>query len=247
MSDALPSTMPPAADDPRDSWSPRQVDFPGVVASVFIVLTAMAGVAVAWAAGNVHGVVRGYYDDAAVTDADLDSADGLMSLAGIVYTGVAIGAAIAFIVWLWRARQNAERISDGQHTRARGWAIGAWFVPIVNLWFPYQVVRDVWRASNPETRETGGELSHVRRSGLLPLWWLAWLVALMASQISRRLSLGDDPQTQDGWLRYFEQVATAETVSAAGDVVAAALVIVLIRQVSRWQTAALRQGAPAAQ
>jgi Domain of unknown function (DUF4328) len=27
--------------------------------------------------------------------------------------------------------------------RSRGWAIGGWFCPAVNLWFPYQIATDV--------------------------------------------------------------------------------------------------------
>src|SRR5262249_23216662 len=38
-----------------------------------------------------------------------------------------------FLVWFYRARKNAD--GRGQEQRwTRGWAIGAWFVPIVSFW-----------------------------------------------------------------------------------------------------------------
>ena len=54
------------------------------------------------------------------------------------------------------------------HRRARGWAVASWMTPVANLWIPYQVVSDVWRASAP------------RRSvpvTLVSAWWALYVVA----------------------------------------------------------------------
>ena len=74
-----------------------------------------------------------------------------------------------FIVWFYQARKNA----DGRGWRQRwgpGWAIGAWFVPVIFLWFPYQIMADIWRAGLPAS-ERG-------RPPWLPIaWWACWLLA----------------------------------------------------------------------
>jgi hypothetical protein len=49
------------------------------------------------------------------------------------------------------------------------WAVLGWVVPIVQLWFPKQVVDDAWTALG---RLPGR--AQKRRTGW---WWLAWLVA----------------------------------------------------------------------
>lgn len=74
-----------------------------------------------------------------------------------------------FIVWFYQARKNA----GGRGWRQRwgpGWAIGAWFVPVIFLWFPYQIMADIWRAGLPAS-ERG-------RPAWLPIaWWACWLLA----------------------------------------------------------------------
>lgn len=52
--------------------------------------------------------------------------------------------------------------------RARGWTFWGWIVPIVNLWFPFQLMGDIphWRAGPPAERRGGGAGQHgCQRSG----------------------------------------------------------------------------------
>jgi len=79
------------------------------------------------------------------------------------------GLSILFVVWFYRARINAERHGYRQR-RARGWAFWGWIVPIVNLWFPFQIMGDIWRAGLPA--EQRGETAW-----LPALWWTCWLLS----------------------------------------------------------------------
>jgi uncharacterized protein DUF4328 len=73
------------------------------------------------------------------------------------------GFAVLFVVWFRRARINAERHGYRQR-RARGWTFWGWFVPIVSLWFPFQLMGDIWRAGLPAERRG-------RTAWLPALWW----------------------------------------------------------------------------
>lgn len=74
-----------------------------------------------------------------------------------------------FLVWFFLIRRNAGLW--GPQRRSQGWSIGAWFVPIVFLWFPFQIADDAWRASLPQSAERRG-------SSLLVIgWWVCWLLA----------------------------------------------------------------------
>jgi hypothetical protein len=74
---------------------------------------------------------------------------------------------IVFVVWFRRARINAEGHGHRQR-RARAWTFWGWLVPIVNLWFPFQIMGDIWRAGLPAAER--------RRTAWLPaLWWTCWL------------------------------------------------------------------------
>jgi hypothetical protein len=72
-----------------------------------------------------------------------------------------------FLVWFYRARKRAD--GRGQEQRwGPGWTIGSWFVPIVGLFFPFQIMADIWRANLPAERRA-------RTAWLLGFWWGCWI------------------------------------------------------------------------
>lgn len=70
-----------------------------------------------------------------------------------------LATVVVFLVWFRRVRLNAGLFDASAQRMAPGWAVGGWFVPVGNLWLPYQVAGGVWAASTP-IRPDGG-----RRSG----------------------------------------------------------------------------------
>ena len=122
-------------------------------------------------AGQVHYSLDGLA--AALTV--LLAASAAAGLVSVGLPGAEIGVVLlrlslipVFLVWFYRARKNA----DGRGQRQRwspGWAIGAWVVPIVNLWFPYQIMADIWRANLPTDRRN--------QPAVLPgFGWGCWLI-----------------------------------------------------------------------
>jgi hypothetical protein len=86
-----------------------------------------------------------------------------------------VGAWVLTCSWLVRARANSEAMTPHQPTRARGWIWAGWLVPVVALWFPFQVVRDVLRAGRPGA------------GALLGSWWATWLVGAGLQNAASRL------------------------------------------------------------
>lgn len=110
--------------------------------------------------------------------ADLASASWSLILTGTVTFVV---AAVLTVVWLWKARANAEVLSPRPHARSRHWVWAGWFVPVVNLWFPFQVVRDVDLASNPRTAFADPDAG---ASGQVAGWWGCFLATQVLSQVA---------------------------------------------------------------
>ncbi len=126
------------------------------------------------------------------------------------------GLSILFVVWFYRARINAERHGYPQR-RARGWAFWGWIVPIVNLWFPFQIMGDIWRAGLPA--ELRGETAW-----LPALWWTCWLLSGLGIFGARTMSVnsGSVPHI----------AADTNAASLCFLAVAGALLIAIIRAVS---------------
>ena len=101
--------------------------------------------------------------DAAILVLPLPDTNPLVVLSRVVLAATAI----LFLVWFNRARINAERSSWPQR-RARAWAFWGWLIPIGNLWIPFQLMADIWRAGLPPERRTS-------TAWLPAVWWASWL------------------------------------------------------------------------
>jgi hypothetical protein len=74
---------------------------------------------------------------------------------------------VLFAVWFYRARVNAEGHGWPQRL-SRAWAIAGWIAPVVNLWFPFRVMADIWRAGLPPE-------ARANRAVLPGTWWASVL------------------------------------------------------------------------
>ena len=185
-----------------------------------------------WTAWNAHSVVADYVAGMpGVTDSDLYAADDATLSAVWVSLPVFVASATVFLVWLWRARVNSERLSGVRHRMSRGWTIGAWFCPIVNLWFPRRIVDDIWRASRPGVPADQFQIDPLPLSPLVRAWWLV-LIANYVMQYLLRLRTN----SADVTVSTFETIAVYSTISTGLMLVAGALLIRVVRQITEWQS-----------
>jgi hypothetical protein len=162
--------------------------------------------------------------------ADLVSVDN--QAMGAVWLAVLAlaGAGLVFLTWLWRARVNAERLCRAEHRWSRGWTIGAWFVPVVNLWFPRQVVDDVWRTSRPDVPADVHHVDGLEPSPLVRAWWYTMLAIVLVTVVLRVETSGEVT------LEVLKSSALYGTVSTLLLIAGAVLLSRIIRQITVWQT-----------
>ena len=123
-----------------------------------------------------------------VSDAELTANDDRQALVGIVQLAALIAGAITFIRWLHAAYRNVDVVEPSERRYGHGWAIGSWFVPILGLWRPKQIVNDVWRAGSPSRRTPSPVW-------LLLVWWLAFVTSNFVANGAIRSALeGDTPE-----------------------------------------------------
>lgn len=144
----------------------------------------------------------------------------LVELLAFLLTG------ILFIVWLYTAH-HSSRMHRGALKHKSGWAIGGWFVPVLSLWRPYQMVTDVRRGAT--------DRSSVDTSPLQVAWWIAWLLWLTVGGVAGVLysSSAEIPvEDHDAYVDALGTAASFERFSAVMTVVAALLAILLVRRVT---------------
>jgi hypothetical protein len=144
------------------------------------------------------------------------------ALVGLLY----LAAGIVYWVWSWRARFNAELLAGpASQELSPGWTFWGWLCPLVNFWFPCQVMIDIYRASS--TRQPRG-------AGFVIAWWIVSLCCLIVPEII--FVLVGKASTPDQLVRPFRVSAVVIFVLLAGS---AALVSVIVNRVSDWQRQAI--------
>jgi hypothetical protein len=181
---------------------------------------ALSAAAIASASMQLDLFNRGDFTEAEAEAAD--SREGLINLARLALYVVTV---VTFGRWIVRANGNVRALgADGLPTTP-GWAVGYFFVPILNLWRPYQAMRDVSRASRNPASWASAPYRPV-----LPVWWALWILVNVAGQIAFRLNLR---------ARTLEEFKAATQVGILSDVLDLPLclaAIVLVSQVARDQS-----------
>lgn len=131
---------------------------------------------------------------------------------------------IVFLIWFYRARQNAGRL-DWRQRWSPGWAIGSWFVPICFLWFPYQIMADIWRAGLPADKR--------RQFAYLPAaWWACWCLAWFTGyRSSGTVYSGNTTGTTASNGRFIGVFFDGTKLSLMFGAAAAVLLALIVRQV----------------
>ena len=163
-----------------------------------------------------------------VSDSEIDANDVRQGIIGLLYSASSIIAAIAFLRWIHLASKNLAPLGAGGQRFSPGWAVGWWFIPIMWLFRPYQVMAEIWRGSYPETGPDAWQDLPV--SPLMGFWWATWLVSGWVAYAAILFFFSSDTSI-DGLIM-------GDFVSIAYDVVSMVsliLVIILIRQITSNQ------------
>ncbi|MBN2578464.1 MAG: DUF4328 domain-containing protein [Pirellulales bacterium] len=103
-----------------------------------------------------------------------------------VFRVLTIVAFIAFLMWLHRVYRNLAGLNVKNLNCSPGWAVGYYFIPILNLFRPYQVMKEIWQKSEPNLKTKSVS---VPVSSLIRWWWAFWLLPFFIGLVSYHLSI----------------------------------------------------------
>ncbi|MEM9965056.1 MAG: DUF4328 domain-containing protein, partial [Asticcacaulis sp.] len=109
-----------------------------------------------------------------------------------------------------------------------GWAIGWYFIPIANLFKPYEVIRDTFIASRGQV-----DGRYAKGDGAIVAWWMLHLIGVIVSSGAERFGAFGGLEGDD---YYF--LGTSEWVWFAGiamRLVSTALFLKILRTIYRDQ------------
>jgi hypothetical protein len=116
--------------------------------------------------------------DRAFTLAEAEASDERAVLIVGLYLLVFLATAITWIVWQTRTSKNASALgAEFMQYGPNAW--GWFFCPVINLFRPLAVVRELWQVSDPR--------SSSESPSYFGLWWVPWVIGNILGNVSARL------------------------------------------------------------
>jgi hypothetical protein len=157
-------------------------------------------------------------DPTSVTEDQAIASDSFVQAASAIWLLTFLVCATAFIGWM---HAGAKQVQMTRHDVLRykpGWAIGAWFVPILNWFRPVQIINDL-RASGNQDRTTD--------SRALVGWW--WGLFVFDNLVARVIFASGTSESLDD----LQVQTTVSIVGQVAEVAAAVLAILVVLSTTR--------------
>jgi hypothetical protein len=176
---------------------------------------------------SYHRLIQRLVTGGDVSLAEAQAADDRQFTIGDVQLALLALTALAFVLWFYRAYENLRPLGIEHLRWGSGWAIGSWFVPLLNLVRPKSIANDIWRGSDPDRPELD------RPSGHVPWWHHLWWGLFIVDVIFARVAY----QTFDQAPTLNERADDASLLIASDSlgIAAAAAAIVVVFATTRRQ------------
>ena len=135
-------------------------------------------------------------------------------------------AFIVFLIWFNRAHRNLQALGIRRGRYSSPWTVLLFLVPILNLFYAYDLVKELWKQSSPDLGFSDAFLKqhaftfehYPSKTALIGLWWGFTIASVLAARIS-------DPLI-DTWM---------DLTSDALAVVASILLILIVKNIDTRQ------------
>jgi hypothetical protein len=140
-------------------------------------------------------------------------------IVGLLQLSVFLATYFLLLRWVFRANHNARQLGATGMRFTPGWCVGWFFVPGLNLWKPYQAMKEIWKASkNPANWEAQCG------NPILGCWWFFWICSGLfgLSSFNLRMRAGG-----------LDALATATAGQIVSDILSIPQLLITIVLVSR--------------
>jgi len=147
-------------------------------------------------------------------------------------TGLALVTGIFFLIWIYRSHKNLRVFGAIELKYSPGWAVGGFFVPLLNLFRPYQVIAEIWKASAKGASRGGGTNWKFEQIPVyFSLWWGLWLLSGFLDFFSAFMIFGGGQSNQQLVASRYRLVYDVVSIACA-----ALAIAVVLRITARQET-----------
>jgi len=143
---------------------------------------------------------------------------------GIIYLIVYVISAVTFIQWFRRAYFNLhQKVAYLAHTE--GWAAGGWFVPIVSLYRPFQIMKELYQETKELLIKKGINVNSNFTTSSLGWWWTLWIINTIIGQFVFRYSMKAES---------IDEVTISTVASVIGNIAGIPLALITVKVIKDY-------------
>jgi hypothetical protein len=154
--------------------------------------------------------------------------DACQRITAIVYLIAYIVSAYTFIRWFRRAYYNLhQKVKKVLHDES--WAVGSWFVPIISLYRPFNIMQELFQKTEKLLSNGIEEYRVTGKFVILNWWWGFWILSNILGQFVLRYTNSADTIEK----LMFSTIASI--VSSIIGIVLAIITIIVIKKYSSME------------
>lgn len=142
-----------------------------IALGIDIAVTALVIMANVWAIGVLNDIRSGASTASQSTISTLGFWEGFSQLTILTMIGVGFG----LVKWLKSSYHFAKDSLGATGFKNEGWTWAGWIIPILNVFKPYQIISEIYKAGAP-TYTTSDGWKKESGSSLLLTWWIFWVI-----------------------------------------------------------------------
>jgi hypothetical protein len=203
------------------------------VVKALLLVTIAVGLAAILSGASQFSLIARMAAGEAVSELEITANDTRHRMVALFQFIAFLATIIAWLTWQHRAYGLLSLARSIPTTFTPGWAIGWWFVPIANVFQPYQVMKEMWLRS--ATTGGSGTIDGLEAPSVVKWWWGSWLLAGFVANVSLRMVVTANTIDQLLWSTVLGMCDDLLTILTA----CLALVIIgRITTLQRWLVAA---------
>lgn len=190
------------------------------------------------------GIISGYFELELLKNAQLgiyadeseaNASDLRQGIIGITQTGIYIASVVLFLNWFRRAYGNLHRFGATYLKHKESMAVWAWFIPIVFLFRPVQIMSEIWNETQEKIKKFDSSYNIKNGGFIIGLWWALFIISNFIGRYVMKTAFKDETIEQ------LIEGSQAILISDVMQIPEALLVILIVSQLSKMETKLARE------
>jgi hypothetical protein len=153
----------------------------------------------------VIGIISGYYElellknaqlGVSVDESTASASDLRQMIIGLLQTGLTIVSIIVFLNWFRRAYGNLHRLGITYLKHDESMAVWSWFIPIIFLFRPVQIMKEIWAETKQGIQEYNSNDSLSSGGFIIGLWWALFITSNFIGKYVLQVAFKEDTIAQ---------------------------------------------------